>query len=101
MFLLYVNFTVFQSEPFVQLKEEENGKPLIGNDKYEGYCIDMMKLLAQRINLTYEIKLVDDGEFGSKPDNESEWNGLIGELRTKVIFSRKQCISISLIVSSA
>lgn len=66
------------------MKKDDNGKPHIGNDRFEGYCIDLMKLLAEKIGLNYTIKLVADGEFGSQETDDGSWNGLIGELLRKV-----------------
>ncbi|VDD88194.1 unnamed protein product [Enterobius vermicularis] len=49
-----------------------------GNDRFEGYCMDLLKLLAERIeNFDYEIKL--SKAFGSKqPDGD--YDGVIGAL---------------------
>ncbi|XP_060582121.1 glutamate receptor 4-like isoform X2 [Ruditapes philippinarum] len=72
--------TTIKNEPFVQLKKTDNGKPWIGNERFEGYCIDMMKKVGELANITYTLKLVNDSEYGSKENGS--WNGLIGELMT-------------------
>ncbi|XP_040152491.1 glutamate [NMDA] receptor subunit 1 [Anopheles arabiensis] len=56
----------------------------------KGYCIDLLKALAQRINFTYDLALSPDGQFGHYQLKnhttgigttvKKEWNGLIGEL---------------------
>ncbi|EAT39625.1 AAEL008587-PA [Aedes aegypti] len=64
-----------------------------GNEKdycCKGYCIDLLKALAQRINFTYDLALSPDGQFGHYQlknhttgigtSVKKEWNGLIGEL---------------------
>ncbi|CAO1443281.1 unnamed protein product [Diamesa serratosioi] len=53
-----------------------------------GYCIDLLKALAQRINFTYDLALSPDGQFGhyvtrnisSTLIGKKEWSGLIGEI---------------------
>ncbi|XP_045206208.1 glutamate receptor 1-like [Mercenaria mercenaria] len=72
--------TTIINEPFVQKKKSDNGKPWVGNDRFEGYCIDMIKGVAEMANFTYILKLVNDSEYGTKGENDS-WNGLIGELK--------------------
>ncbi|KAL1491040.1 hypothetical protein ABEB36_011696 [Hypothenemus hampei] len=55
-------------------------------DKYccKGYCMDLLKELAKKINFTYSLALSPDGQFGNyalrNTSGKKEWNGLIGEL---------------------
>lgn len=56
----------------------------------KGYCIDLLRNLANRINFTYDLALSPDGQFGHyilKNQSNSgvvgtrkEWTGLIGEI---------------------
>lgn len=72
-------FLVFgaQEEPYVMLKKSD--KALVGNDRFEGFCIDLLKELANILGFTYEIRLVPDGKYGSQ-DEKGQWNGMIKEL---------------------
>jgi hypothetical protein len=36
-----------------------------------GYCIDMLKRIAEQAKFTYEVHLVQDGQFGSPLDKAS------------------------------
>ena len=56
---------------------------LRGNDRYEGYCADLAKLIAKHVGFSYEIREVVDGKFGTKDDN-NVWNGIVGELVRRV-----------------
>lgn len=56
--------------------QEQN---LTGNEKYEGFCVDLVELLAQAHNFTYVIRLVEDKVRGEQ-DERGEWNGMIREL---------------------
>ncbi len=57
----------------------ENGGPLIGNDLYEGYALDVAKKVAKIVGYQYRIQPVLDGKYGSQEKNGS-WNGMVGEL---------------------
>ncbi len=61
---------------------KKTDETLIGNDQYEGFCIDLLEKIAKICNFTYTLKLVDDGYYGSMVNGA--FNGLIAELIDKV-----------------
>ncbi|XP_036071600.1 glutamate receptor ionotropic, kainate 3 isoform X2 [Oryzias melastigma] len=69
--------TTILEEPYVMLKKSD--RALVGNDRFEGFCIDLLKELAGLLGFTYEIRLVPDGKYGSQ-DDKGQWNGMIREL---------------------
>ncbi|XP_037640919.1 glutamate receptor ionotropic, kainate 3 [Sebastes umbrosus] len=69
--------TTILEEPYVMLKKSD--KALVGNDRFEGFCIDLLKELSSVLGFTYEIRLVPDGRYGSQ-DDKGQWNGMIREL---------------------
>ncbi|XP_022901421.1 glutamate [NMDA] receptor subunit 1 [Onthophagus taurus] len=50
----------------------------------KGFCMDLLKNLAAKINFTYSLALSPDGQFGNflikNNSTKKEWSGLIGEL---------------------
>lgn len=58
---------------------KKSDKALVGNDRFEGFCIDLLKELSNILGFTYEIRLVPDGKYGSQ-DDKGQWNGMIREL---------------------
>ncbi|XP_013787893.1 glutamate receptor ionotropic, kainate 2-like [Limulus polyphemus] len=58
---------------------KENADMLEGNDKFEGYCIDLIHELSAILGFKYSIQLVKDKAHGSK-NERGEWNGMIREL---------------------
>lgn len=48
------------------IKTPVDGQNLTGNDRYEGYCVDLAEKLAKILNISYELRLVKDNKFGSK-----------------------------------
>lgn len=57
----------------------KSDRTLFGNDRFEGYCIDLLKELAHILGFSYEIRLVEDGKYGAQ-DDKGQWNGMIKEL---------------------
>lgn len=73
-----VSWLMFQEEPYVLFKKSD--KPLYGNDRFEGYCIDLLRELSTILGFTYEIRLVEDGKYGAQDDVNGQWNGMVREL---------------------
>ena len=59
--------------------EDYEKKGLTGNDRFEGYCIDLMNEIAKRLQFKYVIRLVEDRAYGRR-NEKGEWNGMIREL---------------------
>ena len=47
------------------VKTPKDGKNFTGNDRFEGFCVDLAEKIAEILNFTYEIRLVKDGKFGA------------------------------------
>ncbi|TMS07739.1 Glutamate receptor ionotropic, kainate 4 [Larimichthys crocea] len=66
-----------------------NHQELQGNDRYEGFCVDMLKELADILKFKYRIRLVGDGLYGV-PGANGTWSGMVGEL-----ISRKADLAVA------
>ena len=73
-------FSFFQSEPYAMLKKTTD--PLEGNDKYEGFIVDLANKIASIVGFNFTI--VPTKSHGSMSNN-GEWNGMIKELLEEVI----------------
>ena len=51
-------------------------------DRYEGYCADLAKKIAEVVGFSFEIKPVQDGKYGAIENGT--WNGMVGELIREV-----------------
>ncbi|RVE62819.1 hypothetical protein OJAV_G00161750 [Oryzias javanicus] len=69
--------TTILENPYVMRKD--NYQDFQGNDQYEGFCVDMLKELADILKFSFKIKLVDDGLYGA-PEPNGSWTGMVGEL---------------------
>ncbi|XP_071030302.1 glutamate receptor ionotropic, kainate 5-like [Oncorhynchus clarkii lewisi] len=69
--------TTILESPYVMRKG--NYQEYQGNDQYEGFCVDMLRELADILKCSFRIKLVDDGLYGA-PEPNGSWTGMVGEL---------------------
>ncbi|GAA6097714.1 glutamate receptor 1a [Tachysurus ichikawai] len=73
----YIVTTILES-PYVMLKK--NHDKLVGNDKYEGYCVELAAEIAKHVGYEYKLKIVSDGKYGARDPETKMWNGMVGEL---------------------
>lgn len=62
---------------------KSNYQDFQGNERYEGFCVDMLRELADILKFNFKIKLVDDGLYGA-PEPNGSWTGMVGELINRV-----------------
>ncbi|XP_026474738.1 glutamate receptor 1-like [Ctenocephalides felis] len=73
--------TTIVEEPYIMMRKPDHGETLVGNERFEGYCKDLADLLAKRLGITYELRIVKDGNYGAEnPDVKGGWDGMVGEL---------------------
>uniref|UniRef100_A0A452IVT3 Glutamate receptor n=1 Tax=Gopherus agassizii TaxID=38772 RepID=A0A452IVT3_9SAUR len=70
--------TTILEAPYVMFKK--NHDTFEGNDKYEGYCVDLASEIAKHIGIKYKIAIVPDGKYGARDPETKIWNGMVGEL---------------------
>ncbi|KAJ3588047.1 hypothetical protein NHX12_011641, partial [Muraenolepis orangiensis] len=73
----YIVTTILES-PYVMLKK--NHEQLVGNDKYEGYIVELAAEIAKHVGYHYKLKIVTDGKYGARDPETKMWNGMVGEL---------------------
>ncbi|XP_041800328.1 glutamate receptor 1a isoform X5 [Chelmon rostratus] len=73
----YIVTTILES-PYVMLKK--NHDQLVGNDKYEGYIVELAAEIAKHVGYQYKLKIVSDGKYGARDPETKMWNGMVGEL---------------------
>ena len=60
------------------LKPRDDKLAREGNDRYEGYCVDLThEIFGKILRQPYNLQIVRDGKYGSL---NGTWNGMIGEL---------------------
>lgn len=53
---------------------------LYGNDRYEGFGIELIDVLSKMLGFTYTFLIQEDGVYGSLNRETGQWNGMIKEL---------------------
>ncbi|XP_076058832.1 glutamate receptor ionotropic, kainate 2-like isoform X2 [Oratosquilla oratoria] len=66
------------SAPYTMLKD--SSESLRGNDKYEGFCVDLIDAIAKSRGFNYTFYLVPDKAYGSKDKVTGQWDGMVREL---------------------
>ncbi|CAH2103921.1 unnamed protein product [Euphydryas editha] len=74
----YIITTILQ-EPFMMMKPVEYGQR---DSQFHGFCKDLSDLIAARLGIKYELRVVRDGKFGSEVSHHV-WTGLVGEVYRK------------------
>ena len=52
-------------------------------EEFEGFSVDLIKKLQEKLNFHYELYLVPDNKFGARLET-GEWNGVVGEILSGV-----------------
>uniref|UniRef100_A0A914NQE1 Uncharacterized protein n=1 Tax=Meloidogyne incognita TaxID=6306 RepID=A0A914NQE1_MELIC len=72
--------TTILERPYVMVKSQETNNNFEQKQlQFEGFCIDLLKELANDLGFTYTIHVVRDNKYGSDNGNGS-WDGMIGEI---------------------
>lgn len=65
------------------LKDTSTG--LTGNDRFEGFGIDIIAQLAEMYGFKYNFILQENKDYGSLKDEATfTWSGMIGEMLAEV-----------------
>ncbi|XP_066488006.1 glutamate receptor 2 isoform X2 [Tiliqua scincoides] len=70
--------TTILESPYVMMKK--NFELLDGNERYEGYCVDLAAEIAKHCGFKYKLTIVGDGKYGARDAETKIWNGMVGEL---------------------
>ncbi|XP_064206303.1 glutamate receptor 3-like isoform X5 [Anguilla rostrata] len=70
--------TTIMEAPYVMYKK--NYMNLEGNERYEGYCVDLASEISKHVGIKYKLSIVSDGKYGARDPETKTWNGMVGEL---------------------
>ena len=73
--------TAIRTHPYFMLKSTPNKQE--GNDRYEGYAVDLIHEISRIVGFKYKFKEVSDLKYGVKdvrPNGTVTWSGMIGEI---------------------
>lgn len=64
---------------------KESSKRLEGNERYEGFGIELIEELAKMNEFNYTFELQTDGVYGSFDTTTKQWNGMMKKIMDGVI----------------
>ncbi|XP_044594090.1 glutamate receptor ionotropic, kainate 1-like isoform X3 [Cotesia glomerata] len=64
-------------KPYVMMHKEKN---YTGNNRFYGFCVDLLEAVAKGVGFNYRLELVEDRKYGAKDPETGEWNGIVNEL---------------------
>lgn len=71
---------------------KESTSMAVGNDRYEGFAIDIIQKMSEILGFNYTFEVQADNAYGSLNKTTGRWNGMLGRIIAGVsqwdIFSR-------------
>lgn len=67
-----------QTKPYAMLKDTTSS--LTGNDRFEGFCVDLIQELSKMLGFNYTFTVQKDGNNGNFDRRTQTWDGMIGEV---------------------
>lgn len=71
------------------------GKNLTGNERFFGFCVDILALVANEAGFDYILDLVPDKKYGAFDPMTGEWNGMVLQLMKQVSIFFFNCVPFS------
>ncbi|XP_026500271.1 glutamate receptor 1-like [Vanessa tameamea] len=77
----YIVATIIE-EPYISRNTDYDND----NSQFKGFCVDLTYLVLEKLEITFEIRLVKDNNYGNEnPKMIGGWDGLVGELVRKEV----------------
>ncbi|XP_074042751.1 glutamate receptor ionotropic, kainate 2 isoform X4 [Leptinotarsa decemlineata] len=69
--------TTILETPYVMM---HSGKNFTGNNRFYGFCIDILERVSQEVGFDYLLDLVPDRKYGAHDQQTGSWNGMVRQL---------------------
>lgn len=53
---------------------------MVGNDRYEGFGIDIIQELSKMLGFNYTFEVQSDNVYGSYSKQAKKWTGMLGKI---------------------
>ncbi|XP_060666776.1 glutamate receptor ionotropic, kainate 2 [Drosophila nasuta] len=67
-------------KPYFSWRPEPEGVHFEGNERFEGYAVDLLYQLAEECKFDFHFEPVRDNKYGSYDPTTDEWDGIIRQL---------------------
>jgi glutamate receptor, ionotropic, invertebrate len=65
-------------------RQSVNGEIFEGNQRFEGYSLDLIDAISKVLHFNYRFELVPDKNYGSYNKDTKQWDGLVKHLLDRV-----------------
>ncbi|XP_065310439.2 glutamate receptor 1-like [Dermacentor albipictus] len=73
-------------KPYLMVRDSIDELERTGNDRYEGFCKDLMDALARELHIKYELRAAEETVYGRRDHKvQGGWTGLIGQVVRKEV----------------
>lgn len=63
---------------------KESSDVLIGNERYEGFAIDLIQEMSKILGFNYTFQVQADNIYGSYNEASGKWTGMLGRIIERV-----------------
>jgi hypothetical protein len=81
IYIYKINFFL-QTKPYGMLKETVS--KMSGNDRYEGFAIDIIHEISKILGFNYTFSVQTDNNYGSYNRETGKWNGMMKKILDNV-----------------
>ncbi|CAH1647577.1 unnamed protein product [Spodoptera littoralis] len=75
--------TTIEEPPYI-IRNDPDNPEYDPEEPFTGFCAELTKMLSEKMEINYRIKVVRDGKYGSEnPKAPNGWDGMVGELLRK------------------
>ncbi|CAB3225979.1 unnamed protein product [Arctia plantaginis] len=75
--------TTIEEPPYIMRNTPDNTE-IKSKEPFKGFCEELTKMISEKLEIKYEIRLVKDGKYGHEnPKMINGWDGMVGELIRK------------------
>ncbi|KAI8508544.1 hypothetical protein Bbelb_136430, partial [Branchiostoma belcheri] len=74
-----------EESPFMIMRDQDDqGRILHGNERFSGFCVDLLDWMSQEMGFRYDLYHVADNNWGAKDPITGRWNGVVADVAYKV-----------------
>ncbi|XP_078603373.1 glutamate receptor ionotropic, kainate 2-like [Branchiostoma floridae x Branchiostoma japonicum] len=75
--------TIEESPFMIMRHQDDQGRTLRGNDRFSGFCVDLLDWMSQGMGFRYDLYHVADNNWGAKDPITGKWNGVVADVAYK------------------
>ncbi|XP_078684258.1 glutamate receptor ionotropic, kainate 2-like [Branchiostoma floridae x Branchiostoma belcheri] len=73
-----------EESPFMIMRDQDDqGRILHGNERFSGFCVDLLDWMSQEMGFRYDLYHVADNNWGAKDPITGRWNGVVADVAYK------------------